>query len=452
MKSRLTAVLISLLFPAGAFASFPDVPASEHENAAAVDYAELRDIVQGYPDGSFKPDRPINRAEFTKIVVRSVFTEEMIETCMRGSAAVFPDVPADAWYAKYVCTAKVYGVIQGYPDGSFKPSQDISFVEAAKIFAVALRLGNGETPGSVWYEHYARQLANRGAIPITVDRFGKKLSRGEVAELIWRLNVSAHGKKSLSYEDLENAEKDPVSFYAGKLKDPAFTIKGNHGVTWYSASEALGQIGKTAVPALISALDSADEGERTRALYALLLASQHPSVIAFTNGARPEQTDAMPLPELHRLLVADWKEWFGRYRDQWAEEQTVIQLYFVNVEDAGTGSALVGCGDSLKPVTRQIPRTQSPLRDAIENLLMEKQQRVDGLYNALAQSDLTVESVIIASDGTAEIRLGGTLKIGGVCDEPRIRAQIEQTASQFTAVKRVDIRLNGGPLSGSSAQ
>jgi spore germination protein GerM len=68
-----------------------------------------------------------------------------------------------------------------------------------------------------------------------------------------------------------------------------------------------------------------------------------------------------------------------------------------------------------------------------------------GLYNALYQSDLHLGGVNI-KDGVAIIDLSGSLQVGGECDSPRVEAQIQQMALQFTTVKDVSVRLNGRTL------
>ena len=69
--------------------SFPDTVGHEYEEA--IKFLKDQGIVEGYPDGNFRPDQEINRAEFTKIVGGSVFTEIAGEDC-------FPDVH-DEWFA-----------------------------------------------------------------------------------------------------------------------------------------------------------------------------------------------------------------------------------------------------------------------------------------------------------------------------------------------------------------
>jgi hypothetical protein len=107
----------------------------------------------------------------------------------------------------------------------------------------------------------------------------------------------------------------------------------------------------------------------------------------------------------------------------------------------------VGCGDSAVPVKITIPGTQDAIKATLEALFSVEEQFYgeSGLYNALYQSDLQVESVSI-QDGKTTIHLTGTLMLGGVCDNPRAQAQIEETAFQFATENEVTIFLNGTPL------
>ncbi len=125
----------------------------------------------------------------------------------------------------------------------------------------------------------------------------------------------------------------------------------------------------------------------------------------------------------------------------------LIQVYWIALEDNGLAGLLVGCGDSAVPVSVEIPPTQGVLRAALEYLLAQKEAYYgqSGLYNALYQSDLAVDDVLIV-DGAAAIYLTGSLLQGGECDAPRIQAQLEQTALQFSTVQSVSIFINEVPL------
>src|SRR5215216_216412 len=123
--------------------------------------------------------------------------------------------------------------------------------------------------------------------------------------------------------------------------------------------------------------------------------------------------------------------------------QQTVKIFLIALEDNGQSGILVGCGDSAVPVTVVIPRTQGVLKAALEKLLSIKEQYYgeSGLYNALYQSDLKLKSVTI-DQGKAIIHLTGTVMLGGVCDAPRVEAQIKQTALQFSTVSDVEVFIN----------
>lgn len=119
----------------------------------------------------------------------------------------------------------------------------------------------------------------------------------------------------------------------------------------------------------------------------------------------------------------------------------------VNIYMIGLESGSVGCGDEVVAVRRDIQKTRAPLTAALNLQLAQKSPYYgeSGLYNALYQSNLRIGS--ISRNGTAwTIRLTGSLVLGGTCDGPRVKAQLEQTALQFSTVKSVRYYVNGQPL------
>jgi hypothetical protein len=126
---------------------------------------------------------------------------------------------------------------------------------------------------------------------------------------------------------------------------------------------------------------------------------------------------------------------------------TSANIYLIAVDDGGASGELIGCNDSVVPVEVTFEPTVAPLRAALNALFAVDTDSYgsSGLYNALHQSDLSVGAINIAQ-GTATIALTGDLLIGGVCDAPRVTAQIEETALQFATVDSVEVTLNGQPL------
>jgi hypothetical protein len=126
---------------------------------------------------------------------------------------------------------------------------------------------------------------------------------------------------------------------------------------------------------------------------------------------------------------------------------TQVKIFLIAIGDNGVSGPKVGCGDSAVGVIRVIPATRAPLSAALNELfsLHDQFYGQSGLYNSLYQSHFQLQSVSIVN-GTATIKLTGTLLLGGVCDDPRVDAQITYTALQFATVRAVDAFLNGKPL------
>ena len=93
-----------------------------------------RMIVSGVGSNNYKPNRKITRAEFAAIVVHALG----LNTGMGTSS--FTDVNSSAWYCGYIQTAAGYGIIAGYGDGRFGPSDTITREQAMTIIARAMKI------------------------------------------------------------------------------------------------------------------------------------------------------------------------------------------------------------------------------------------------------------------------------------------------------------------------
>ena len=105
---------------------YSDVSADKWYNNAVSTLSRLG-VISGYPDGTFRPDASITRAEFAKIAV---------SFCKYGSttySGCFSDVKASDWFSTCVETAKTSNLIAGYPDGTFRPNNAITRAEACTI-------------------------------------------------------------------------------------------------------------------------------------------------------------------------------------------------------------------------------------------------------------------------------------------------------------------------------
>lgn len=163
-----------------------------------------------------------------------------------------------------------------------------------------------------------------------------------------------------------------------------------------------------------------------------LPATSRPTVTPFPTLIRPTTKPVTPtIPPTPRV-------------GQPLPQTTQVKIFLVALNDNGASGSQIGCGDSLVAVTRTIP-TPASIKATLEQLFSVKTQFYgeSGLYNALYQSNLTVQN-ITNQNGTFVIELVGTLQLGGECDNPRVESQLLQTAGQFG--NPVNILLNGTPL------
>ena len=86
MRKLLISALVLLMFPGLALADFPDVyPTNPYLDA--INYVQAEGIVDGYPNGEYRPRHLINRAEFVKILVNTKYDESEINACTDPSSA-----------------------------------------------------------------------------------------------------------------------------------------------------------------------------------------------------------------------------------------------------------------------------------------------------------------------------------------------------------------------------
>ena len=146
----------------------------------------------GYPDGSVQPNGQITRAEATTIFFR-LLTEESRSANLTKTNG-YTDVASDAWYNTAVSTMTKAGIVDGYPDGTFRPDAPITRAEMAKIISLFAKLDKSESRFSDiaghWAEAYIRLAAGNGWIAGYPDgTFGpqRNITRAETATMINRV-------------------------------------------------------------------------------------------------------------------------------------------------------------------------------------------------------------------------------------------------------------------------
>jgi hypothetical protein len=179
---------------------FPDVP-STYWVAQPISLLAMSSIVNGYPDGSFRPEGNISRAEMCSLLMKSKVQSPTSEVV----GAKFKDVPAKHWAAKLVSAAAASGVVKGYPGNLFKPNGKITRAEGLAMIirfaGVSEEAYEYEFPDVV-HSHWAATIIAGGAQEGMLEYLaGKKfepnrsLTRAEAVEM---LRQTKYMKKALA--------------------------------------------------------------------------------------------------------------------------------------------------------------------------------------------------------------------------------------------------------------
>lgn len=209
MKKKLSSLLVfalvfTMLVPAFAFAAeqgkYTDVNDTKLSNA--VERLSVLGVLNGYPDGTFRPDQPITRAEFSKIVVAVLGLSDAAKMSVANTK--FKDVKADNWASGYINVGVDQNLFKGYTDGTFKPDRNVS---QAEVLAVLIRaLGYDATVTGSWPANYvvkAYDLSLTKGVTVTAT---SAATRAQVALLAdnaldiykWGL-ISTNNKGELVY-------------------------------------------------------------------------------------------------------------------------------------------------------------------------------------------------------------------------------------------------------------
>ena len=177
---------------------FTDIPFN-HPDATALKYLKDNGIMTGYQDGSFRPDKQVNRAEVIKIIVKALGEPKDIglhRNC-------FNDVKEE-WFAPYGCYAKWKGWVKGYNDGGYHPSNNVTRAELLKMVVEAYGLTLESAPPSnsaftslntdTWSTRYVWTAEANGLMTAwkdnTPENLGSPATRLEVATAIYTLEFN----------------------------------------------------------------------------------------------------------------------------------------------------------------------------------------------------------------------------------------------------------------------
>jgi len=133
---KVLALVVALTMVLGTVCfAFTDVTA-ESDVYTAVQTLSSLEILKGYEDGTFGPEKDITRSEFAAVVCRALGMESSANGAK--GATQFADVPADHWASGYINLAAGQGIINGYGNGNFGPDDNVTYEQAVKMLVVAL--------------------------------------------------------------------------------------------------------------------------------------------------------------------------------------------------------------------------------------------------------------------------------------------------------------------------
>jgi len=142
-------------------AAFTDVKDTDR-NAQAITVLNKLGIINGYDDGTFKPNNNVTRAEFTAMLLRTRGMGSVGSTSLENPP--FPDVTTSdvSWAIGNIRTAREMSIINGYDDGTFKPNNNVLYEEAVKMIVCALGYGEMGAEGAFWYSRYLMTATSLG--------------------------------------------------------------------------------------------------------------------------------------------------------------------------------------------------------------------------------------------------------------------------------------------------
>lgn len=237
------AALTMVASSVAAFAvDFPDVE-STASYAQAVQELSALDVISGYDDGTFGPDKLVTRAEITKMIVDALAERSLAEASTESTK--FADVSADHWAKGYINQGVANGFIAGMSDTEFDPDANVTYVQAQKMLVSAIGYETYAQAQGGWptgYKTYAASLDITKGISGITD--STELTRAQVAQMIdnamdaplcviaswkteWNFSKTPNlevrdGKEGRAYETLFTEKHDAYKVY-GRVTETSKT-------------------------------------------------------------------------------------------------------------------------------------------------------------------------------------------------------------------------------------
>ncbi|MEO3703914.1 DUF1565 domain-containing protein [Trichormus azollae] len=156
--------------------AFQDVPTA-YWAKAYIEALASQNIIAGFPDGTFKPNDPVTRAEFATIITKA------LTPASRRTAIQFKDINSNFWAYGAIKSAYQSQFVAGYPDGTFKPQQQIPRVQALVALANGLNFtANNDSVLSFYTD--AAQIPNYAMGSVAAATVGQLVVNYPTVELL----------------------------------------------------------------------------------------------------------------------------------------------------------------------------------------------------------------------------------------------------------------------------
>lgn len=198
---------------------FTDV-SSDDESFKAISFLKDHGVIGGYPDGSFKPENVVSRVEALKFILNGINSD-----LIGARQLPFADTSAREWYSEYVATGYNRNIVEGYPDSTFKPANTVNRAEFLKMLLTAMDVQvekvvsedvYADVSADSWYAPYVKYGKEKNLLVISGNKFKPEegMTRRETAELIYRtilLKVSGAPKYSSGIKVSDSAASNYFS-------------------------------------------------------------------------------------------------------------------------------------------------------------------------------------------------------------------------------------------------
>lgn len=148
---RIISIAVAIILSLGCVVyAFSDIDANDKTLNEAVDLMTKFGILNGYEDGTFRPNNEITRAEFSKVIIETIMTDEEVS----GDEAKFIDVKENHWAKGYIYLSRKLGIVNGMTIDTFAPENNITYEQAVKMIVAALGYDKQASENGGWPTGY----------------------------------------------------------------------------------------------------------------------------------------------------------------------------------------------------------------------------------------------------------------------------------------------------------